>query len=178
MAQSRPKREKAARRAGLGVLLAIVMGVVLSACVLDRGPAQSSQLTAPTPIPTFTPTPRPFSNPAPALIPETNLSQSKAEFLVWNQINNCANEVAGSTQIGIEIRFSPSFDASSRLWLIQATSGALNLNFGLWEVRDDTGTVVPLDEAASAISSREFVCSQPLALLADGLTPPTFATTK
>ena len=83
--------------------------------------------------------------------------------------------MASSTQIGIQIRFSPSFDASSSLWLIQATSGALNLNFGLWEVRDDSGTVVPLDEAASAISSREFVCSQPLALLADGLTPPTFA---
>jgi hypothetical protein len=156
--------------------LCLAAGLLTAACVLDRAPPAPNRAASATPIPTFTPTPRPLDSLSPTPTPTTNLGRPQAEFAVWNQVSSCANQIAGSTQVRVEVAFSSIYDSAAEVWIIQATSGPLDLSLGLWEVADVTGEVSPQDEVASAVASNQYVCNQPRALLSDALTPPLFAT--
>ena len=124
-------------------------------------------ISAPTPTPTSTPTPIPT--------PKTNLSQTSAELRVWWQVNPCVDQVARSTQIRAEVAFVSTYDVERRAWLVEASSKALGLTFGLWEVSDTIRLVTPVDEVASNVVFPDIVCDQPRTFLATGATPPLFS---
>ena len=85
-------------------------------------------------------------------------------------------EVGRSTQTRIELAFTSTYSVEGETWLVEASSPALGLDFGLWEVSDTTQQVAPEDGLAQAIASRDTVCDQPSVFLATGPTPLAFPT--
>ena len=159
------------RRSAAYLFLAILTVLILDACLLDGG-TEPPTLVSATPIPTYIPLPLPTPSPTPV----TNLSRARAEQLVWMQVRSCADQLGRATESRVEVALTSNYGVSEETWEVEASSQALELTLGLWEVDDASGVVTDLDEVARSIASPGILCGQPQSSLAAGLTPPVFST--
>ena len=159
-------------------VLAVMVAIFSGGCILGSGSSPSQEVVSATPVALPTPTARPPATPTPtpAPTPVTNLKQSGAEALVWNQVQPCASQVALSNGAGVAVAFNSIYSVEDETWLVEASTEDGKLSFGHWEVTDATGLVTPVDEVAGVIDSDGVICAAPRALLAVGLTPPLFPT--
>ena len=167
-----PEERKTFRRGTVYSFLAIVTSLVLGACLLDSGTTPASTVVPATPIPTYTPSPLPTPSPTPL----TNLTRARAEQLVWMQVRSCADQLGRPTQSRVEVALTSNYGPEDKTWVVAASSQALGLTLGLWEVKDATGAATDLDEVAGSIASPGILCGQPESSLAAGMTPPVFST--
>ena len=156
----------------LGAMLAVV---IFGACLFQGG---SDPIP---PNPTIPPRPtQPSGSGAtatpvadPTLTTVSNLTPEEAQRLVFQVIRPCADEI--SVQRGSEIELAITVEAAQDgLFHVAANSRDKELSFGSWRVEDATGEVVPFDSVAGSVASREATCAEPVAKLAQGLTPPLF----
>lgn len=104
-------------------ILTVIAVVMISGCTLGRQPPQGNTSSIATPIPTFTPAPRPTQTP----VPVTNLSVARAEQIVLEAVRLCAEQLGDGSDAPIITSFTTMYDAKAGDWHIAAFSGMRNL---------------------------------------------------
>lgn len=158
--------------------VAAVAALVSLGCSVELGEPPRERLVPVTPVKITTPTARPLPTATliPTATPEALLNRSQVEALVWDRVRPCADLITGSSETDLEVNLSSTYSAGTSVWTIDAASQETGLNFGHWEVSDQTASVEPVDHTAIAIDSGELVCGVPASRLAQQLTPPRFST--
>ena len=153
-------------------ILTVIAAVMISGCTLGRQPPQGNTSSIATPIPTFTPAPRPTQTP----VPVTNLSGARAEQIVLEAVRLCARQLGDGSDAPIITAFTTMYDAKAGDWRVDAFSGDAEFGLGSWQISDANGVITPVDEVAGKIASADFDCGRPGVFLAQGMTPPVFYT--
>ena len=123
----------------------------------------------PTPVPTPEATPVPSVTATPT--PITNLTPAEVKLLVFQMINNCANQVSEERAAAVVVDVTVLGLEDGQRWLTEATGDEGAMTFGSWQVVDATGEVTPSNELANRIVSLVVSCADPVAVLSGGSGP-------
>ena len=191
-----PGRRWALVRRTFGIVALVLVVVLSGACDLvglggdDATPTPIRPRPTPPPVssPESSPTPEPIATetPLPTATPVPNLGRREVERLVWSNVSSCAEQLARAGQgtgpeaggvdtgvtVIIEVVISSRYSPAANTWLVEVSNNEPALTFGIWEVVDTTGQVIPLDDVALSIATPGATCGLPSAYLATSLTPP------